>query len=222
MGPPVNLPNLNSFKVRPNHRIMSAIICAPALQRLSSLRISLVRTGILVLDATGDTITPLVETVPHKSAEVWQDLAGYARPQIRHVQLYDYPEGGRYYGGWRYGREIIPLLTDAYTLEVGCDYLYSDFLDDLKQLGPQLSTIRFEVWEETEPSRESGDEYESWGGSLLDQIEDLVKYRFEQGRPFSAVERMVVSESERPNKLQDHVWRRFYDGRNLGQYVRSV
>jgi hypothetical protein len=225
MGPPVDLPNLKSFRVRPNRGILSAIIHVPAIQRLSSLRISLVRTGRLVLDATGDTITLSVETVLHKTAGVWQDLTGDARPEIHHVRLNDYPEGDRYYYHCDDGREIIPLLTDACILEVGRGYLpflYSGFLDDLKQLGPQLKTIRFEVWEEVEPFRERDDEYERRGGSLLDQIEGLVKYRFEQGHPFSAVERMVVSESERSNRLQDHIWRRFYDSRNLGRYVRPV
>jgi hypothetical protein len=224
-GPSVELSNLKSFKVHSYHEILSTIIRVPALQRLSSLRISLSFDGGLVLGATGDTIALSVETILPDAAEVWQGLTGYIRPTIRHVRLYDYPEGDRYHYRCDDGREIIPLLMDAYTLEVGRGYLpflYLGFLDDLKQLGPQLKTIRFEVWEEMESFRESGDEYERYGGSLLDQIEDLVKYRFEQGSPFSAVERMVISESERSNRLQDHVWRCFYDSRNLGQYVRPV
>jgi hypothetical protein len=223
-GPSVDLPNLKSFEVHSHHQILSTIIRVPALQRLSSLRISLDSDGGLVLDATGDTIALSVETVLPDAAEVWQGLTGYIRPTIRHVRLYDYPEGDRDYSGGGDGRAIISLLADAYVLEVGHGYLpflYPGFSDNLKQLGPQLRTIRFEVWE-MEPFRESGDEYELWGGSHLDQIEDLVKHRFAQGRPFSTVERMVVSESETSNRLQDHVWRRFYDGRNLGQYVRLV
>ena len=221
-GPPVDLLNLKSFTVLSGSHALSTIIRVPAFQRLSSLRISFDSEGELILGATGDTIALLVKTSLPDIAEDWHDLTGYTRPAIRHVRLYDYPESVRDYYDDSDGRAVVPLLMDAYTLEVGCDYLYSDFLDDLKQLGPQLKTIRFEVWEEMESFRESGDEYERRGGSLLDQIEDLVKYRFEQGHPFSAVERMVVSESETLNRLQDHVWRRFYDGRNLGQYVRPI
>jgi hypothetical protein len=219
-GPPVDLLNLKSFTVLSGSHALSTIIRVPALQRLSSLRISFDSEGELILGATGDTIALLVKTSLHDIAEDWQDLTGYTRPAIRHVRLYDYPESARDYYGGSDERAIIPLLMDAYTLDVGSDYLCSDILDDLKQLGAQLGTIRFEVWEEMEPFKENSDEYEHWGDSLLDEIEDLVKHRFEEGRPFSVVERMVVSESERSNRLQDHVWRRFYDGRNLGQYVR--
>jgi hypothetical protein len=49
-----------------------------------------------------------------------------------------------------------------------------------------------------------------------------VKHRFEQGRPFSAVERMVVSEDDRENRLQAYVWRCFYGVRKLDQYIRPV
>ena len=116
-------------------------------------------------------------------------------------------------------------MADAHTLEVGCNYLmhwYNDFLDDLKQLGPQLKTIRFEVWEDMEPFGKAGYEDEMYGHDLLDGIEELVRYRFENGCPFSAVERMVVCESERSNRQQDHVWRCFYDDRKLGQYLGPV
>ena len=58
-----------------------------------------------------------------------------------------------------------------------------------------MKTIRFAV--------EGRGEYQDRKGGLLDQIEELVKYGFEwQGRPFSAVERMVVSKSERANREQ--------------------
>ena len=221
-GPPIDLLNLKSLSVSSCSHILSTIIRVPALQHLSSLRITL--DGFvdgITLDATGDRITLSVETTLRNVAGAWQDLAGYTRPVIRHVRFCDYPEPARSYSGSSRGRVVIPLLADAHTLEVGRDYLpffYATFLDDLKQLGPQLKIIRFEVWQEMEPCRD-GDEYEAWGGNALDQIEDLVKYRFEQGRPFAVVERMVVSENERSNRLQDHVWRCFYGSRKLSQYV---
>jgi hypothetical protein len=221
-GPPIDLLNLKSFSVSSCSHILSTIIRVPALQYLSSLRITL--DGSVegfILNATGDGITLSVETTLRNTAGAWQDLAGYARPAIRHVRFCDYPGNARSYGSDSGGRVVIPLLADAHTLEVGRDYLpffYTGFLDDLKQLGPQLKIIRFEVWQEMEPSRYD-DEYRLWGSDVLDQIEDLVKYRFEQGRPFSVVERMVVSENERSNRLQDHVWRSFYGSRKLSQYV---
>jgi hypothetical protein len=226
-APPVQLLNIKSFSIYSCPGIMSGIICIPALQHLSSLCISLNMAsgfGDIILDAIGDGISLSVKTSICDTADAWEDITGYARPIIRHARLWGYPkdpEDARHC----YGREVLPLLVDVHTLEVGRGYLpffYSGFLDDLKQLGPQLKTIRFEVWEEMEPSAESGDEYERWWGRRLDEIVDLVKCRFEQGRPFSAVERMVVSESERSNRLQDHVWRCFYRSRNLGQYIQPA
>ena len=121
------------------------------------------------------------------------------------------------------GHVVIPLLADAHTLEIGRDYLlwwYEGFLDDLKQLGPQLKTIRFEIPDGTGPFKDSHGLYDRWRGEVLDKVEDLVKYRFDHGRPFSVVERMVVDETERMRRQQDYVWRCFYGDRGLSQYVR--
>jgi len=224
-GPPVDLLNLQVFTVILPIGDLSTVIRVPALQHLSSLQISY--EGMATLDAiqllaTGGGMTLSVSPFLCDVAEVWQDLVGYARPTIHDVHLCGYSQGGQ---GGGDGRGVFPLLTDAHTLEVGRDYLelwYDGFLDDLKRLGPQLKTIRFEVWEEVDPFREEGFEDEMYGHELLDGIEELVKYRFEDGRPFFAVERMVVSESEWSNRQQGYVWRFFYNDRKLGQYVHSV
>jgi hypothetical protein len=224
--PPVHLPNLKSFSIHSSPEIISGVICIPALQRLSSLRISMTPDATnVILGAVGDGITLSVEAGLGDATDVWEDITGHARPTIRHARLCDYPEDVEDAQDLRGAKKVIPLLADVHTLEVGRGYLslfYPSFLDDLKQLGPQLKTIRFEVWEEMEPFKENSDTYEHWGGCLLDEIEDLVKHRFEEGRPFSVVERMVVSESERSNRLQDHVWRCFYGDRNLGRYLQPV
>lgn len=155
-------------------------------------------------------------------AEAWEELVGYARPTIRHVRLYNYPEGGRTGGNdGSGGSTTAPLLADARTLEVGHGYLlpwYQDFLDDLKQLGPQLATIRFEILQEMVPFSRG----EMSGRGLLGAVGELVRYRFGIGRPFSVVERTMVCESERSNRQQGYMWRCFYDDRKLGQYVRPV
>ena len=226
-GPPVDLLNLKSFAVRFCPKVLSTIIRVPALQLLSSLRISYEGDDYLEtlrLVAAGDGVTLSVVDTLSDIAEAWQDLVGYAQPTIGHVRLCDYLNNHRGCIGCD-SSAIIPLLADAHTLEVGCDYLmpwYDGFLDDLKQLGPQLKTIRFEVWEEMEPFRWGHYRGEMSGYGLLDSIEELVKYRFESGRPFSVVERMVVCESERSNRQQDYVWRCFYGDRELGRYVRLV
>ena len=222
-GLPVDLLNLKSFSVVLCPNVLSTIIRVPALQRLSLLQTSheeVAVSGALKLLATGDGITLSIITDQRSVAEVWQDLTGHARPTILHVRLCDYTADD-----WGDADGCGELLVGVHTLEVGRDYLlcwYNEFLDDLKRLGSQLKTIRFEVWEEMEPFEEWGSRDEMYGHDLLDKIEELVKYRFEIGRPFSVVERMVVYESERSNRQQDYVWRCFYSDRKLGQYVRPA
>ena len=226
-GPPVILPNLKSFTLQFSPEFVSKIVRVPALQHLSSLEVSL--EGIVddmevILTATVDDFTILVKTDLRDVIGIWEGLTRDARPTIRHVRFCKYSEGEDY--DWESdfnGSAVIPLLVDAHTLEIGRGYLlswYHGFLDDLKQLGPQLKTIRFEIPEGMGPPKDSSDVYERHGGKLLDQIEELVKYRFEHGRPFSVVERMMVGETGRVRRQQDSVWRCFYGDRGLGQYVQ--
>jgi len=223
-GPPVSFFNLKSFNVEIQTKILPTIIRIPALQRLSSIRISMEDDGGgFTLRATGDGITlSTVSALPY-IAEVWQDLTGYVHPSIRHIRLYDNWEDAEPHQGGD-GITVASLLTDVHTLEIGKNYWaswYNGFMADLKDLGPELKTIRFEISDEHEPF-EGRDEYDEWGGELLDQIEELVKHRFEQGRPFSVVERLVVGGSERINRQQDYVWRCFYGSRKLDRYVVPV
>jgi len=226
-APPANLPNLKSLDLRFCSKTMSSIVRVPATQRLSSLQISLEGLGThgtVILTATGDGFALSIWVDLNDVVEVWQGLTQDAQSTIRCVRFCNYT-WGRDPADFDStdGSAVFPLLTDVHTMEVGRDYLsywYPGFLDDLKQLGPQLKTIRFELEEDTEPFKDRGDVYGYWGGKLLDQIEELVKYRFEHGRPFSVVERMVVRETERDGRQQDYVWRCFYGDRGLGQYVR--
>ena len=223
-GPPVDLLNLKSFTLRFCPASVSEIIRVPALQHLSSLEISL--EGIeditqVILTAAVDGFIISVKTFLRDVIETWEGLTRDAPPTIRHVRYWKYSEARDLESEFN-GHAVIPLLADAHTLEIGRGYLlswYPAFLDDLKQLGPQLKTIRFEIPETKEPF-----EWEDWDGrrrvKLLDQIEELVKSRFEHGYPFSAVERMVVDKTGRVSGQRDHVWRCFYDSRGLDQYVR--
>ena len=219
IGPPACLSNLKSLSVGIADSKLSTIIRVPALQHLSSLRIGSDDDERHTLDATGDGIAFSARCFPGDIAKTWEDFTGYARPTIRHVHLDDSGAIDRE----RSNLTLSSVLLDAHTLEIGVGYLpdwYDGFLDDLKQLGPQLKTIRFAI-----PGRD-----EFWGDNeLFDAIEDLVQYRFDQGRPLSAVERMVTdrcraasgtSESKRVNREQEFVWKCFYDCRKLSKYVQ--
>ena len=227
-GSPVHLLNLKSLTVHPPPKKLSTTIRIPAFQRLSLLHISSGDDDMppeYTLYATGDDIAIKTDCSLNKLAETWEDLTGYAKPIIHHIRLYDGPASINHYcwGDSSNNCSVALLMMDAQTLEVGFNYQlgwYKSFWDDLKQLGTQLKTIRFEVSEDAEPCR--GDDCTQEDCFMCDTIEDLVKYRFDQGRPLSAVERMVVSENERENRHQAYVWRCLYGVRNLGQYVRPV
>jgi len=222
-GPPVHLLNLKSLNVGFPLKRLSTVIRVPAFQRLSSLRISSEDADMYTLSATGDGIEFTAECGLRDFAETWEDLTGYAKPIIRHVRLYDGPEPIDHCCSDN--TTVVLLMLDAQTLEVGFNYVlgwYGSFWEDLKQLGPQLKTIRFEVSGDMEPCPDDGCALDDWDDDVWDSIEDLVKYRFDKGRPFSTIERLAVSEGERENRLQAYVWRCFYGSRKLGQYVRSV
>ena len=221
-GPPVDLLNIKSFSIASPHWILPTLIRVPALRRISSLLLSPtdLRLAGFKFYATGDGIEFTARSDLHTFTEIWEDFTKDARPSIRHVRIED-PE--KLVAGWDEGSAVFTVfLRDAHTLEVGsiCSRCWcSDFWGYLKLLGPQLKTIRFEIPEETEPFRGS-EEYWDWGGGWLDAIEDLVVYRFENGRPFSSVERMVVSDGETANRQQEFVWRWFYNDRRLDRYVQ--
>lgn len=221
-GPPTILSNLKLLDVYYPQDILLTIFHTPALQRLSSLSILPEKPDYdrFTFRATGEGIVFTLRVDLYDFVDLWQDLTKHAKPTIRHVRL-ENPDD----------RELVEsdgcnavfsLLTDVHTLEIGRGYapnFYPDFWEDLKQFLPQLRTIRFEIPEETEPHPYPPSEYQAWGAELLHGIEELVTYRFQQGRPFSVVERMVVSESEPINRQQDFVWRSFYSDRRLDQYI---
>jgi hypothetical protein len=222
-GPPAHLLKLKSLSLNHTTKKLSTTIRIPGFQRLSSLRISSEDADLYTISATGDGIVITTDCFLDDFAETWEDLTGYAKPVIRHIRLYDGPKYVDHCCGDN--TAVVLLMMDAQTLEVGLNYLmgwYRSFWEDLKQLGTQLKTIRFEVAEDMEPCPDYDCIHDGLECDMWDTIEDLVKYRFDQGRPFSAVERLMVGENERKNRLQAFVWRCFYGTRKLGQYVRPV
>jgi len=219
-GPPACLSNLKSLSVSRVTGTLSTTIRVPALQHLSSLRIGLDDDfDGHTLYATGDGIMFSVICFPGSFVEQWEDLTAYTRPTIRHIHLHGSGPADRCcdYSDPTFAS----MLSDVHTLEIGSGYFpywYDEFLDDLKQVGPQLKIIRLEISNELEPFPAGDDSRE--GRRLLDSIEELVQERFFQGRPLSAVERMVTSDSEWVNREQDFVWRCLYNGRELGKFVQ--
>jgi len=222
-GPPVDLSNLKLLNIETCPKVLSTTIRAPAFRHLSSIWISPKddEHDWYALHATGDGISLSTITCGREVVECWEYLTGYARPAIRHVRVYDQLE--RYDPNDDSLRMIAELVSDAHILEIGL--AYSDnpwFQEMLKQLGPQLKTICFEISEKMDPTKGPGNYIFPWDGQILDEIADLIEYRFKEGRALSAVERMVVSGDEQVNRLQDRVWRQFYNSRKIREYLASV
>jgi len=225
-GPPVDLLNLKSLSVISHPKALSTVIRVPAFQRLSTLRISLEDElgDWHTLRAAGDGISLSAKSWALDVTENWQYLTGYARPIIQHVCLYDQKRGGIHpYGD--FCTMITGMMVDAHTVDIGLTYSgcwSGKFWAELKQLGPQLKTLRFEVSETMEPFGGAGNPDSVYVDRVLDNIADLVEYRFREGRPCTTVERMVVSEDEQVNRLQDNVWRWLYNNRSIQKYLASV
>jgi len=225
-GPPVDLLNLKSLSIDTRPLVLSNIIRIPALQRLTSLRISLEDElgDFHTLRATGDGISLTAKFWAFNIMEDWQLLTGYARPTIRHVCVYDQrPTSICPYDS--FSALIIGLMVDAYTVDIGLTYSGcwgGKFWTELKQLGPQLKLIRFEVSGDMEPYGGPSNPDAAFVDRVLSNIVEMVEYRFKEGRPFSAVERMAVSEDEQVDRSQENVWRQFWDDHRIGEYVVSV
>lgn len=224
-GPPVDLLNLKFLSVDRCHGAAPTIFRVPAFRHLSSLQISLSSSSLHSFHAGGNGITLSAGFWVNDVADVWLQLTGYARPTLHHVCVYDRYSAPPHPYSWS-STTVTALMADVSSLDIGLNYSIwwgDNFWSELKRLGPCLKTVRFEV-----PEEEIGPSY-GWGNPgfhpdrrLFDNIADLVEHRFKEGRPFSAVERMVVSEDEQADRLQDDVWRRFYDTRGIQKYLASV
>lgn len=218
---PVTLENLRSFSLRDFHgdsaKILSTIIHVPAFQCLSSLLFSVERRGISwscgwsVLCATGPDIVFSLASSPSRIMGAWQDLIGHPGPTIQH---FSFEHQGHFSPdkSWVGVDGIITLFMDAHTLDIsyGCTcgcfaHIYPNFWDDLRKLGPKLTTIHFKVPKsclDFSPQHQC----DACCERPLDAIEGLIKYRAEHGWLFSSVEG-IFNESEKVDAMQELVWR---------------
>ena len=137
--------------------------------------------------ATGQDI--VFSTVSYVTSNIvlgWEDLVRWLRPTIKSICF----EGSAHYNHSHHklpAGAITSLFTNTHTLEIshGCTclgfkYIQPHFWEDLKKLGPELTTIRFKI-----PKYHLGltpeCDCDPQGKELLGAIEDLARYRFEHG-----------------------------------------
>jgi hypothetical protein len=221
-GAPVDLPNLKSLTFNYS-TALSTIIHVPALRHLSTLRISPERCGDMgTLHASGDGISLVGKFRFDMIVRHWEILTKDARPTIRHLRLFgEQPDCiGPCFALHRLF--AIPM-EDATTLDLGLNFSRSSadlFWGDLVRVGLRLKTIRFEIPEVYLPCGQSGDPSTFGLNSLWwDRIAELVELRSRYGRPLSTVERIIVTEDEEVNRLQDLVWERFLEDKDIARWL---
>lgn len=198
-GNPVILPNLKSLGIDCDPKAFSAIIQVPTFQPLSTLRVSLENEcdDLLALRATGEEILVVAKSKASKVQEGWHHLTGYAERTIREVYVCD--EHLKVPPSCDSCTKITALMAEAHTVYIGLTYSGGwdhRFWNQLELL-EELRVLDL-VW---------------------DRIADLVEHRFRNGRPLQAVKRMVVSKDEEVDRLQDVLWRQFFEGRRIRNYL---
>ena len=177
------------------------------------------------LRASGDGISLVAMLSVDMVVRGWEDLTRDTRPTIRHVRVSD--EQPDCVGPRCFLHELVDIpMEDATTLDIALSFSRCPaglLWGDLKEVGLRLKTIRFEISEKFHPYGQSSDlSTFGWDSLWWDWIVELVKFRFECGLPLSAVERMVVTENEEVNRLQDLVWERFLEDKDIAKFLVPV
>ena len=107
----------------------------------------------------------------------------------------------------------LPLFTNAEVLEINASFAdcwYPHFWDDLKKIGPQLTTLRLEVAE--------GMDMEMFA----DSVKGFVKARLEKGMPLTRLERMKFEwMDEEEERKSERLWKEFRASLDIDQYIAT-
>ena len=226
---PVKLSQLKTVRLTNIYQSPSfpCLIEIPALKSLSSLHTSAQRRGGRIRDfrihARGPNEFQLSidaldlgfgESAEEKLTLDWVGITGNADPLPSFVRLereYIYPEKD-------YGLDVshLPLFVNAKILEISAtfaDRWYFNLWDDLKKIGPQLTTLRLEVaeWMDT-------GETEMFVGT----VKEFVKARLEKSMPLKGLERMrFEGMSEEDDRKSERLWKEFRASLDIDQYLAT-
>ena len=213
---PVKLPELKSLRLMDIYGLpgFPGLVDVPAFKTLSSLRISIqdpagsYGTDVLVHAENGGGFQLSYDSPNiYEVASDWFDVINGADPSLTFIRL----EGRRFESrGSEEKASPLPLFVNAKVLEIGAsfaDLWYHDFWKDVRNVGPQLTTLRLEVIEGMKPA-------------VSKSVEKLVRERFDNGIPLVKLERMrFEGMSEDDEEKAERLWGGFRAGVNIDQYL---
>ena len=216
---PVKLSKLKTLRLMNIYGLSSFpdIIEVPAFKTLSSLHISTQEEENAMghvpgfeVRAENDDGFMLLYDCPNDDelTSEWLGIMRNADSSPTFVRL----EGRDVYsrGGYGLRDSPLPLFVNAKVLEIGAvfaDRWYRDFWKDLKNIGPQLTTLRLEV-------------AEGMGLTVAESVRGFAKARLEKGMPLMKLERMRFEglDGEGEEKAEK-LWEEFRAGLNIDQYL---
>ena len=213
---PIELPELKTLQLIGIYGLssFSGLVRVPALQGLSSLRISARENhccpDFLVHAESGDGFQLSYDANCREVAPGWLDITNGADPSPAFVR----------FGRWDFCGELVRgagvsplvLFSGARVLEISASFAshwYHDFWEDLEKVGPQLATLRLEVIEGIKPA-------------VAGSVETLARVRFNKGMPLTTMERMTFEDmSEEDEEKAKRLWEEFRAGLNIDQYLAA-
>ena len=151
------------------------------------------------------------EFVEDKLTPDWLGITSIADPRPALVRL----ERGGFDPHKDYVLKVspLPLFVNAEVLEVNASFAdrwYLHFWDDLKKIGPLLTTLCLEVAKGMDI------------GTFADSVKEFVKARLEQGTPLRGLERMTFEGmSEEDDRKSEKLWKEFWASLDIDQYLAA-
>lgn len=214
---PIKLPELKSLRLMAIDGLpgFPGLINVPAFKTLSSLRISVQEHAVsshgtdILMHAERSGGFQLAYNTPniYEVASDWFGVMYDADPSLAFIRF----EGQKpRWGGNEKKAPPLSLFVNAKVLEIGAsfaDLWYDDFWKDVGKVGPQLTTIRLEVFEGMRPA-------------VAKSVGKLVMERFNKGMPLAKLERMGFGEmSEEAEEKAKKLWDEFRAGLGVDQYI---
>ena len=187
----------------------------PALKKLSTLHILAQKqhraTSVGVHANSDDGFHLFFDTHGASAlSQDWLDITDKGGPATTFVR---FGEQGPSYRE-KYSTEVtpLPLFTNAKVIEIGASFAgpwYPTFWSDLRNVGPQLTTLRLEI-------------AEGRGSEVAKLVKRLVKARWEKGMPLTKLERMEYEEETGEDKAKaKELWEGFRAGLDIDQYLAT-